>query len=439
MATLTAQPDFVNLATGPNVYTLTDIGTAERYVLKVEIDGVIKATVKQTPNEASVAHFDIQEILRSSLSEISVETLSKATGVAGAAIRYRVQFGVEDSGAFISSGFSSFKVALNGYKAFNELQWTSANDYLADTELVACLGGGNIREVSQTNFLTESTVDTLLPTDWYTLSLFNFHREPLTANINATPWAVGIILYEGNVVLDEYYYTLKEPLIGPRTDCTDALLPLLSKDQVVHIGVGPENLRQITPGLDVDNATRIEVNVFSYDSCKTPLIPDCDDQDDIKEYAGPLWATKEFKIENPCTKFEPIQLSFMNKFGVPDYYTFIRRNDRTDNINRNNYLADPGTWNSATYTIADTDRGYAVANTGITSEVEVSTDWLDDDTSKWLRELFLSPAIKAYYEGQWQSVIGVTTTYEEKTEARNNRLYRHNIRVRLSNNIRVQK
>ena len=439
MATIIREPVFIDLATGPVIWSLDNIGTAERFVLQVELEGTIAATIRQTPNSAGVAHFDIQEILRQNLSEINIEETIKATGVKGSALRYRVRYGTETAGTQIFTDFSDFKVVLNGYKAWHEIDWADRLDYVADFEDVLCIDSTPIRAIEQTNLLTNSPVTELRSDDWYTLSLVNFHRTPLVPDVNATPWAVEILLYEQGILLDEVYYTLKEPLIGPRQDCLDALVPLLDKDQVLHVGVGPENLRGLSPSVDVDNADQIIVNIRAYNSCLQPPISDCDDPDEIKLYLGATWATKEFTIVNDCTKFDPVQVSFQNQFGATDYYTFIRRNEREDRINRTEYLKTPGSWNSAIFDIDTNERGSSVISSAIQSEITVSTDWVDDATSLWLRELFLSPNIKAYYEGAWTPVVSMTQTYEEKTHARNNKLYRYDIRLKLANNIRVQR
>lgn len=440
MATIIREPDFIDLATGPVIWSLDNIGTAERFVLQVEIEGTIAATIRQTPNAAGTTHFDIQEILRQNLDAIHIEETIKATGVEGSALRYRVRFGTETAGTQIFTAFSDFKVVLNGYKRYDEIDWADRLDYVAEPITQTCLSGLSTIIIKKTSFLTNSPVTELRSDDYYTLSLVNFHRPPLVPNINATPWAVLIILFDADDnTLDKVIYTLKEPLIGPRDTCTDTLIPLLDKDQVLHIGVGPENLRGLSPAVDIDNTAKIIVRVMAIDPCAEPPISDCDDPDEINNYLGTIWAEREFTIVNDCTKFEPIQLSFQNQFGATDYYTFIRRNEREDRIRRTEYLRDPGSWNSEIFDIDTFERGSTVISSAIQSEINISTDWVDDETALWFRELFLSPNIKAYYEDRWVPVVSLSQTYEEKSHARNDKLYRYDIRLRLANNIRVQR
>ena len=79
MATITQQPNEFNLAVGPNIWVIGTLGTANRFVLGVEIDGSLVATFKQTPNPAGVGIFDINQILQSYLHSQFIETTEGST------------------------------------------------------------------------------------------------------------------------------------------------------------------------------------------------------------------------------------------------------------------------------------------------------------------------------------------------------------------------
>ena len=144
MASISQQPNVFNLAVGPNVWTLTGLsGGQNRYVLQLEINGTPVATYKQTPNPAGVGIFDVSQILQSYMSNAYVETTTKAAVTPGAAIRYRVRFGTQTgTNATQWDGYSGYKVVLNGYKGFNDLNWLQSGAYITEMEESACEGAG---------------------------------------------------------------------------------------------------------------------------------------------------------------------------------------------------------------------------------------------------------------------------------------------------------
>ena len=68
----------------------------------------------------------------------------------------------------------------------------------------------------------------------------------------------------------------------------------------------------------------------------------------------------------------------------------------------------------------------------------MQTDWMQDNVSEWLRELYISPSVMAYIDGQWEPVVITTATYNEKTYARD-QLFQHEITVKYANNQKIQR
>jgi hypothetical protein len=139
--------------------------------------------------------------------------------------------------------------------------------------------------------------------------------------------------------------------------------------------------------------------------------------------------TFEFEIVDNCSQFDPIRFSFMNQYGTRDYFTFTLRNNETDTIERQNYYKNIGSWSEANYNIEPLERGWTTYAADIETNYVAETDWLDDDISRWLRELFLSTDVKVWFEGEFIPVVLTNTTYDVKTIARQ-KLYRHIITFR---------
>jgi hypothetical protein len=239
-----------------------------------------------------------------------------------------------------------------------------------------------------------------------------------------------------------------------------------SLDEVIgNVGVGPQNLIDAgywnfqTPAIwnlisqtwgnaavNWESATmtaivkNYEVEIWSIDMCyaQSNGMPLSDAYDDLLPYLGNKIYEKEFRVDDKCLKYDPITLSFVNQYGVKDYFTFGARNTWTQNISRKEYYKDNKSWSDETFTI----NPYGGGNTQFTSQIEtnmtLSSDWMDDDISKWLEELYSSPLVMVYYDGVWEPATITSTNYEQKTYRRN-RLFQHELQIKFANNKRVQK
>lgn len=139
--------------------------------------------------------------------------------------------------------------------------------------------------------------------------------------------------------------------------------------------------------------------------------------------------TFNFEVVENCSQFDPVRFSFQNQYGTRDYFTFTMRNTEGDSINRENFYKNIGTWTDTNYTIDPVERGWTNYAADIETNYIAETDWLEDDISRWLRELFLSTDVKVWFEGEFIPVVLTNTTYDVKTIARQ-KLYRHTITFR---------
>lgn len=458
MAVITQQPNEFNLAVGPNIWTLGSIGTANRFVLAVEINGQLVTTLKQTPNPAEAGIFDVSQILQSYLSNPFIEATEKFAPTPGAGLRYRIRYGVEVGSTITWNGYSNYKVVLNGYKDFNDLNWTNYGFYIPFMEEAPCEDPGNPYTscpISEVNFLTSypETIDTPgisgIPCQPVTASTDNTFNEIATLNFasfhqtswstidayNKAPWAVIIRYYNASNV---NYYTNAYSLYDSngymlRGNCNSPVGTITNPYLVGTIGTGPRNLWEA--GLFPTNVAQPVPAYYTVElwtkGCGT--ITDCADVSEIIDGAqngGCLWAIHAYRVIEDCSKFEPVRLSFLNEFGGRDYYTFTKRNTYTENIERNNYFRDAGTWSAGVYSINSHERGTQTFNSTVRSTMYVSTDWLSDDISYWLEKLYTSPDVKMWTggaNGEWIAVNITSTSYQQKNAVRDNKLFRHEL------------
>jgi hypothetical protein len=460
MASITQQPNEFNLAVGPNVWTLGTLGSANRFVLGVEINGSIVTTLKQTPNPAGVGIFDINLILQSYLSNAFVESTEKFAPTPGGAIRYRIRYGSETGSTITWNGYSGYKVVLNGYKAFNDLNWIGYGNYIPFMEESECESLGNPYTscpIAEVNFLTSypGTINTPgiagVPAQPVTASTNNEYNEIATLNFaafhqqswtspdtyNKAPWAVIIRYYNA---ANSNYYTQAYSLYDSngymlRGNCSAPIGTITNDYLMGTIGTGPRNLWEA--GLFPTNAAQPVPAYYTVElwtkGCGT--IADCTDVSEIIDGVGCLWAIHAYQVVDYCTKFEPVRLSFLNEFGGRDYYTFTKRNTYTEAIQRNTYFRDAGSWSGSTYSVNSYERGTQTFNQTVQGRMFVSTDWVEDNISLWLEKLYTSPEVKMWTggaNGEWIAVTIADTSYQQKTAARDNKIYRYELNLEYS-------
>ena len=456
--TITQQPNQWNLAYVPNVYVLDGIGTEDFYALQVTIGGTAVATFIQPANPSGVAMFDIQKVLQSYLEDQSLQNTLGFDNTAGELLSYQVAYGHQTAGVITLTGLSAVKHVINGYDAYDVLNW-DWSDHIPQPSAFTCIS--EFPPPFNTNAVYSRKYDFL--TNWpttyngmstykvrsdehRTLSFFNIianYNDGSMWGPNESPFFVKISYYNSvGSLIEADIRTITSTLgLGNRVDCNDNTSSVHTDDQFIGtIGVGPWNIQNgpFTWTYPAQTAY-YTVQIYSKNYCVEPsIIPDCDDIATLEDYLGYVIYEARFEIEDPCTPFEPINVSFMNQYGVKDYYTFDRRNERSSTTDRNNYTKVLGSWDAASYTISNTDRGNTVFSSDITTTMNLSTYWMSDDESKWMEELFVSPAVEIFYNGVWRPVVITTQTYNERTFNRN-RMFQHEITVQFANKKKVQR
>ena len=450
MATLTQQPNAWNLSYIPNVYILDGLGLADRYVLSVYIDGNPVATFNQTANPAGVGIFDVQRVLQSYLNSHFVETTQVLSPTIKAALGYQVRYGTDTNGIITWDALTAEKFVINGYANWRDINW-DYTDFIPDPTSVACenenIGVSYSRSYEfLTNWPTYSNglkTRKVRSDEWQTYSFFNRildWNDGTMWGANETPFFLVYNFYNtaGTLIQRRIETITSANGLGNRTDCNDFTSSINDIDDVIGtIGVGPQNIKDAGwwPALTAS----YDISLYSRDMCfGSGIISDCGDFAELEDYLGDLIYKAAWIVEDPCTPFEPITMSFANQYGVKDYYTFDRRNTKTVATSRNTYTKNLGTWSQSTYSIDPEDRGKLVFSSDITTQMTLSSYWMSDAESKWLQELFSSQEALIYVDGLWEPVIITTVSYQEKTYNRD-RMFQHEIQVEFANKKRIQR
>jgi hypothetical protein len=126
-----------------------------------------------------------------------------------------------------------------------------------------------------------------------------------------------------------------------------------------------------------------------------------------------------------CWGFQPIRFTWINPLGGRDWFTFIKRNTFVQNATRATLFRLPGYWSAATYSVKDNQPsryGATVFRMDLANTWTASTDWLTEEESAWLREMFASPSVFAYLPDRTEPVAIVIqdATYAVQTIRREN-------------------
>ena len=472
---ISQQPTDYNLVVQPQVWTLSGLISQDGYALVVkDAAGVTIATVKQPANPAGVAHFDVGKILQSQMGISFYETTPEVSTTLGETYSYRITpASYTDNIITEEPSPSGLKVVINGYADWRVLNWDYTPYMPVPVEEICEQGlSPNWRYSTQKSFLTNWPADTytLRSNQYHTLGFFNRPYNWQSGgdlNTNEQAAYVRILMYDidNNLILTTIYSINDTTGLGPRLDYDSTFAGDWTDPEIVGIvGAGVQNLKDAgywpqnvsavwnqvmyvwgsysqiwnlaSSSAIVDHYT---VQIMSNDQCywNANGAPVDGTAATLQNYVGDVIYSYDFDIADPCSQFEPVTVSFVNQYGVKDYYTFDRRNNYNVNSNRQEYYKTNASWSSSTFEIGQHAGGATQFSAQIETVMTLSTDWMDDNVSSWLEELYTSPAVQIYTNGQWEPCVITSNNYEQKTYSRN-RMFQHTLTVKYANNKKVQ-
>lgn len=479
MATINQTPGEYNLGYGVNPVTLSGITSGQdKYVLQIRdrLGATTYSDVRQSPNAAGYALFDIQQIIQNLLnpSPVGIETYEGWVSGLNETDEYRIYYGTETAGVATIDGFVSGLKVLSGRKHPADITWADQGDYrytlsqsgdctLVDERgllLTDWTGGGLSNELgvtvpSRIGNGVPTLVQELRLTDAYSVSFIQeaIDNGIVTANGILGAWVTAYNA-AGTQIDDAFIYNLTTLGGGPNTTVGQNLAvadpywtltfpcgPLGSEvaDQInipgaayywvtFHSATDPS----CGGGGLIWNSTtsqwQVETTLWNFSNAPVSGVTD-----------APSFTPLLIKItEGECNDFSPIQLSWMNSFGFRDYWTFAKRHDRSIDIKRNEYQQSPIDWNSTQVTISPGGRGYRTFSQQLTDKYTVRTNWLTDEEAAYLENLFISPDVRANLGDGFISVTLLNTSYVEKT-VRKDKMFQYEIQFKTAYNIKSQR
>ena len=146
--------------------------------------------------------------------------------------------------------------------------------------------------------------------------------------------------------------------------------------------------------------------------------------------------------------FEPIRLTWLNQWGVWDYYTFNMKSTKMISTKGSTYQQLEGSWNESAYRIDSFKGGKKAFRVNATEKITMNTDFVNESESEWFEELINSPEVYIL-EGFKTDITNsslntyvtpvrlTTSSYTKKTVA-NDKLMQYTFEVEKSKTLRTQ-
>ena len=146
-----------------------------------------------------------------------------------------------------------------------------------------------------------------------------------------------------------------------------------------------------------------------------------------------------FYIDEDC-KHNPVHLYWLNQLGGWDSYSFIKKNERSIDVEKKRYKSYLGNYNTA-----DVDNPFDTKNYSrslnerepITKTfINLTSDWVTESEYKWMKDLFYSKSVWMVDDNvdgyNILPVVVEDTNYLMRRE-RNSRKYNQSLRLQLAN------
>jgi len=449
------------------IFTVLDAATVStyfnvKYVAQVHIgtDTINLATstaigtFKTTPNNAGAGIFDFRPIVESFVSPDNLAALgSSYKGLATTAIkthplhlvdkyslndnvlRYlKIRFKVQ--GSTTATGNS----VIIGASA-DSVEFTLFNGYLKHTDLLIRDVDGNFGFNTSIFNLNEFVLPLDIVGEYLTnapLIQYANDKDYGTISFISTEGGSGGILNRMKVK----YYDSSGTEIGTEDDIPNNVanggyttFTTETKNQLIHFGCYPANLRNWNSNI----VANLALGTLAY-------------YEVYAENSAGYKITETLRIYLLCPTlkgYEPIRLTWLNQWGVWDYYTFKMKSTKSISTKGSTYQQLAGTWNESVY-LPDGYRGGKKAfRVNAMEKISMNTDFVNEAESEWFEELINSPEVYIL-EGFQQdpSVFSSLNTYvtparlttsnfTRKTVA-NDKLIQYTFEVEKSKTLRTQ-
>jgi hypothetical protein len=147
-----------------------------------------------------------------------------------------------------------------------------------------------------------------------------------------------------------------------------------------------------------------------------------------------------YYISEDC-KYNPVHVYWLNQMGGWDSYSFIKKNERSIEVERKRYRSYQGDFNNATSTEPYETKNYTRELTErepiVNTFINLTSDWLTESEFKYMKDLFMSKSVWIVDDNvDGYSIVPVVVEdngFLMKRE-RNYKKYNQNLRLQMASN-----
>ena len=216
--------------------------------------------------------------------------------------------------------------------------------------------------------------------------------ESLAINNSSTNALAKIVITWQTGVSADFY--VGEGIVTPPTSAT-----FDSQNLVIYAGVGPANLENnsFLDGYEIKPSAQADGGVGQY-------------YDVILKNAGnTTLATVRYYVQCEA-KYDPVQVAFINRFGVADFITFFKRSDERGNFKQDSY--QKSIYNDG-FTTPSLEVGkYTSFNVNSRNTLTLNTGFVDQDYDETIEDILMSEYVAVYTNSNWVSAVPNRGTIE---------------------------
>jgi len=410
-------------------------------------------TFKTTPNNTGTAIFDLSTIVESYVKSDNLAAVgSEYKGTATSAtvshplhlidaysindnvVRYlKVRFTTE----YLDTSATPVVIVTDGTEVISS-EFTLFNGYLKYTDKI---------NISSSDFGFDTTVFQLNPVAVFGDVVGRFiTNAPMTQYANKGDYGTISMLTNLTTAADELdfvtfkYYGDSGQIGSPETISRSLANGAFdtnsgnTKDQILHLGCYPANIRNWSSTfrglIDSETVTYYTVSLHNAAGAVVSFV-------------------LTINVLCPTLKgYEPIRVTWINQWGVWDYYTFNMKSIKSISTKGSTYQQQAGTWNESTYRADSYKGGKKAFRVNAMEKITMNTDFVNESESEWFEEFINSP--EAYILDVYQTDVATaalntyvtpvrltTSSFTKKTIA-NDKLMQYTFEVEKSKTLRTQ-
>jgi hypothetical protein len=369
--TIIQEPDTYTPACNPIVWTFESDQTAQpnfSFYVELYIYGNLHSAHQVFPELGAVGKFDASQILRAIATTPVIDTQivqDYGTAMQFVVIEIYEKYGTPP--ALAASATSAIRRVFNG--SLKYIDFISWNSDLYD-----------VKEINGALFTT------------------SFPRTEKAYARYQDNYFLG--LFGKRFVLGDVW-TLYAELYDINGNSIDSGSINIGYERYWELNVGPESL--------VSNTGILQAN---WDLCHYYEV--------VVEFTdgSVINYTEYFRIyyDQECTRYTPMRLYWLNKFGVYDQYSFDLVSQSSANVTANNYQRQLGQWQAGGYySFVQTSPQMQHYSKRAVEQMILNSDWIKQEVQHWLvEELYESPRVYLNVNGRFFPVMVTNPNYVKK-------------------------